>query len=219
MRVGEDELPDETYDKLFSITSSERRNRINALPENKKAEKKLLLMTEILIRYEAAIYMGLPPKELKFGYNNAGKPYIINSDGYCFSVSHCNDCIVFVSAEEEIGIDIEQDTQPDERLVKRCFSHIEKIFLADAEKESTAFSYIWTAKEAYIKRFGYGLSYIFKKSDTLSAPISDMTAHIRHMNYEISVCMDSICKSTLKVMEISEKYIIENTLGLTVSMK
>jgi 4'-phosphopantetheinyl transferase len=88
------------------------------------------------------------------GYNEFGKPFIVNSQKK-ISISHSYDYVaVIVNGQHETGIDIE--------LIKPKIATIAKKFLSDGElkdvelnKEFEKLYIYWGAKEALYKLYGY----------------------------------------------------------------
>lgn len=98
------------------------------------------------------------------GFNNFGKPYIINSE-YFFNISHSYDCAACAISLFNIGLDVEKIRQIDKRkisiLCNRTLSDDEKKVL-DENNLAYSFLKIWTIKESYLKLLGIGLKYDLK---------------------------------------------------------
>lgn len=87
-------------------------------------------------------------------FTQKGKPYFENNPVY-FSVSHSGDLIVCALNETKIGIDVEEITEFNPKLIDRICSSTEKEYIGASKSK---FFEIWTAKEAYSKILGEGLS-------------------------------------------------------------
>lgn len=89
----------------------------------------------------------------KFFYGKYGKPYY-DGDFY-FNVSHSKNYLAIAIAASEVGIDIEEE--------RKLTLGVEKRILTKDEINSTKEKLIktWTAKEAYAKYKGQGLSLPF----------------------------------------------------------
>lgn len=97
---------------------------------------------------------GLSIESLK--YDHYGKPYL--SENPCFiSISRCNDIAIVGICCSEIGIDIEFVKMFPSKVASRFFHEDELKELVSSPEDLTAFK-IWTAKEAYLKYLGIGLS-------------------------------------------------------------
>jgi 4'-phosphopantetheinyl transferase len=107
-------------------------------------------------------YTGVEPSALHFSLGPHGKPHL-DPAGLNFSLSHSGDlAAVAVGEIAEIGIDLEK-TRPiaDWEEVARLWFHpaeIEWVRSAADARRRDAFFEVWTAKEAYIKANGRGLS-------------------------------------------------------------
>ena len=103
---------------------------------------------------------GIPSSEIKYLYNSHGKPHI-EGDPLYFNVSHCGSVIAAAFCTEEIGVDIEFVREFSDAVVRRCFTDDEKSYMngaADVEQSRERFFEIWTAKEAFLKLYGGGIS-------------------------------------------------------------
>lgn len=104
----------------------------------------------------------------------AGKPYAENS-ALCFSLSHSGGHVVCVSAKEPVGIDIEEIRIHDTRLVSRLCTDREKCFVFEGGDDSPLevskrLLRVWTAKEAYFKYLGTGITEL-KGVDIFTVPV------------------------------------------------
>lgn len=112
-----------------------------------------------VIKYTAE-FEGIPAEKLIYSHDSHGKPYIVGSRLH-FNISHCGSVIAVAFCTEEIGADIELVRDFNSAVVKRYFTDGEKeyIFSADdKETENQRFFEIWTAKEAFLKYCGVGIS-------------------------------------------------------------
>ncbi len=125
--------------------------------------KKRAIISKGLSRHLIAEYLGMSPAEIKFSYNNFGKPYISDSgDDLQFNISHCDNIIVFAfSTGNELGVDVEKIKMIDdmEGVVDICFTRYEKDWLNKTDSVTETFYKIWTIKEAFIKAIGRGFSF------------------------------------------------------------
>lgn len=86
-------------------------------------------------------------------YNEHGKPYF--EHGVHFSISHSGKIAVLAVSEDEIGVDIEKLREPNEAVIRRCFTEAEA---ARAQNSPEEFTRLWTEKEAVLKLLGTGFS-------------------------------------------------------------
>jgi 4'-phosphopantetheinyl transferase len=111
-------------------------------------------------------YLRERPERIRFVYGPYGKPALAAEqlpDGVRFNLSHSDAVAIFAFARSvEVGIDVERiREQPDlDDLANRFFSKEEAFALRrlPPSVREKAFFFCWTAKEAYIKGIGEGLS-------------------------------------------------------------
>jgi 4'-phosphopantetheinyl transferase len=111
-------------------------------------------------------YLRERPERIRFVYGPYGKPALAAdqlSDSVRFNLSHSDAVAIFAFARSvEVGIDVERiRKQPDlDDLANRFFSKEEASALRRLRPtvRENAFFSCWTAKEAYIKGIGEGLS-------------------------------------------------------------
>ncbi|MDY0091356.1 MAG: 4'-phosphopantetheinyl transferase superfamily protein [Candidatus Vecturithrix sp.] len=124
-------------------------------------------------------YSGIPPQELRFEYNQYGKPALsgaINASFPRFNLSHSGELALYAFAyDRELGIDIEwtrRRIDQIDQIARRYFSEVENMALSALPEQmrSQAFFNCWTRKEAYIKARGQGLSLPLHQFDVTLAP-------------------------------------------------
>lgn len=94
--------------------------------------------------------------DLFFEYNKYGKPRLrgIPVD---FSISHCKRAIGVAVSEQAIGFDIEAIRHPSPSLVQKTMNEQEQQQIAQSADPDTAFTALWTRKEAILKWRGTGI--------------------------------------------------------------
>lgn len=95
-------------------------------------------------------------------YTEAGKPYFSDVPMH-FSISHTENLVVCVAAENNIGADIEKIRPMNTRLAARYFTEAEQAYV---EADTVRFLEVWTKKEAYAKWQGEGLAAAFAVDTT-----------------------------------------------------
>lgn len=115
--------------------------------------------------------MRCAPEAVRFVYAENGKPSVVGS-GYEFSITHSDDIVAVAIHEGPIGIDAERIREVSPRLAKKYFCDEENFYVFGHEPRDIDFEHmaspdvrmrffeIWTAKEAYLKRLGEGLSHL-----------------------------------------------------------
>jgi len=106
---------------------------------------------------------GRPADELRFDTGPYGKPYLLDTPGCSFNMSHSQDVALLAIVDKgEIGIDVEcLRPFPDAtELAERNFTPSERTQLEarPAHDRDHAFLRCWTRKEACLKAVGSGLS-------------------------------------------------------------
>ena len=119
-------------------------------------------------------YTKIPPQDLRFAYNEFGKPELFGSD-VCFNLSHSHGvALAAVTRGCAVGVDIERirDEVIREKIAERFFSPAEARVLASlpAELQAQGFFNCWTRKEAWIKARGHGLSIPLNSFEVTLAP-------------------------------------------------
>lgn len=123
-------------------------------------------------------YLGVEPRDLRFGYSRYGKPSLASPTRqplFHFNLSHSQQFALYAFAwGHEMGIDIEykRDLPDLMEIATRFFSPSEYEVLARlaVEEQADAFFRCWTRKEAYLKASGEGLSRPLDAFDVPLAP-------------------------------------------------
>ena len=104
--------------------------------------------------------------------NNSGQPYLTGCDLH-ISISHCDALVACAISENPVGIDIERIRPINPQLCQRICTEAELAYLQPGNLEDPAilrrFFEIWTAKEAYFKKCGTGITNL-KSVNTLDLP-------------------------------------------------
>lgn len=137
----------------------------------------LSLIGHILVRYVLTSIYNIDLTKYHFKKNNHGKPFFENLPVY-FNLSHSGKWVVACFSHLDVGIDIERIREPNFKVVNRFFSEKERNIIDNEKNEiikKELFFKIWTAKEAYVKMLGHGITYTF----------SNFTIEISKKKYEI----------------------------------
>lgn len=106
------------------------------------------------------MHLGRPREELVWHKAEHGKPYL--ADGSChFNLTHSEEVAALAVGTHELGLDIEDRRRKVDfyALGRRFFAPPEALELERSPDPRTLFFEIWTAKEAYIKALGDGLTH------------------------------------------------------------
>lgn len=135
------------------------------------------------LRYVLARYLGVRPEELRFSYNDYGKPGLVGEQSLQFNMSHSHEVgLVAVTRDAAVGVDVEHIRADfaSEEIATRFFSRLEVETFSSLPREEkvAAFFRCWARKEAYIKAIGKGLSQPLDAFDVTLAP-ADPAALLR----------------------------------------
>lgn len=153
------------YEKAYKSVSGERRRKADAC--KKEQDRYLSLGAGLLLDY-ALKKEGI--REYRLQSDARKKPAIIQAvwdpqcekrgEHICFNLSHSNERVMCVIANEQAGCDIEKIRSIPQRVMREVLSETEYENLrkkkTGADRESLFFSY-WTLKESYLKATGTGL--------------------------------------------------------------
>lgn len=149
------------YDAVYEQLSPSRKAHIDAFHHTGARRQSLageLLLRQLLQRegIDAAV-VRLP----------SGQPALDGSDQYV-SISHCGDRLVCAVSSVPVGIDIEAIRPIRPGMVEKVCNPAEQQYvLQDEENMLLRFFEIWTAKEAWFKMNGTGITNL-QSVDTLS---------------------------------------------------
>jgi 4'-phosphopantetheinyl transferase len=118
------------------------------------------------LRQILAGYLKRDASEVALVLDENDKPQIApdqNPQGLAFNLSHSGDlALVSIAKAAGVGIDVEmiREINDTQLLAKRFFSARESLALAllDVEHQLVGFFRVWTAKEAYLKAIGVGVT-------------------------------------------------------------
>lgn len=119
-----------------------------------------------ILRLLLGHYLEIAPNNIKFQYSDRGKPFLAGSkqdSSLQFNISHSQAYALYgFTYNHPIGVDLEytRNTPDAVKIARRFFSQEESKLIEEASDEERAikFCQLWTAKEAYLKAVGTGLS-------------------------------------------------------------
>ncbi|MEM9924156.1 MAG: 4'-phosphopantetheinyl transferase superfamily protein [Cyanobacteria bacterium P01_D01_bin.50] len=118
-------------------------------------------------------YLNIEPFNIRFGYSDRGKPFLVevtpqqrdlsNCSRLNFNLSHSQNFALYaVSLKDSIGVDLEciKSNTDVLSLAQRFFSPSEFTVIKSApqEQQQQLFFRYWTCKESYLKATGIGLA-------------------------------------------------------------
>lgn len=149
------EINDGRFEELLPLVSEERRQRVKRYADIDK--KRQSLFAKLLLRAVLCRKFKIANEDLKFSADAHGKPFFENIDNVYFSVSHTSSGVAVAVSEDEIGVDIEKVRAVNIDIAKRYFTREEYEYILDGgEKQNERFFYVWTRKEARVKKIGVG---------------------------------------------------------------
>ncbi len=154
-------MSDEIFEREISALPRLRQKEI-LRKKNKDDQKRSLAGDMLVKKYLSRIY-SVPADNICILKGEHSKPYVLNIPAH-FSVSHSGQYTVVAISDRPIGIDLEVIRDFSAILARKLFNEDELRYIAGngpSRKKSTmqrCFYEIWTAKEAYLKYKGTGLS-------------------------------------------------------------
>jgi len=148
----------DTYFKTLSVDEQDRANRFRF-----EHLRRRYVAGRGVLRVILGNYLDIRPKDLVFGYNAQGKPFLANQVSSFFNMSNGEDwALIAIGDYAEMGVDIELvDPKVEfEIIAPRFFSAREAsaVMGLPSEERADVFFNCWTRKEAFIKAKGGGLS-------------------------------------------------------------
>lgn len=151
------------FNRLSAILSQHEKDRANQIPAGVRRSR--FLASRGISRTILGRYLGINPQEVEIRFGGLGRPVVVRPpmSKINFSFSDSSEWVaVAVSKRFQVGVDIEcldPLTDP-ERMAERFFSDSENLRIAAAvgSEKLERFYQIWTAKEAWTKAAGFGLS-------------------------------------------------------------
>lgn len=146
------------YSKAYSDMSPERQHKANRYknPEDKYR----CVFADMLLRDILREYFNISAPA--FYSDEKGKPHLVE-DKLHFSLSHQGDYVACAVDEKPVGIDIGQIRKVELPLINRVCTEDELCYVLGSSEETNdkvwdRFMRIWTAKEAYLKYTGEGIT-------------------------------------------------------------
>ena len=155
------------YKKWYELLSEQKKLRIDSMKFDD--DKKRSVAGEMLAKTTIGKYLNIPAEHIEIVQSNNGKPYAVNFN-IEFNISHCEEIVVCAINNTPVGIDIERIRPISPKVAKKFFTIAEQEYILGktpcAEDYDTEFNDVqlkrffecWTAKEAYLKYTGEGLT-------------------------------------------------------------
>ena len=177
---------DEWLDKLGMIVSVEKYSR--AMRFRFPIDRMLTICAEALVRSLACGQLKIRNKNIEFGQNEFGKPYLKGYPKFYFNISHTRNALAVAVSDSEVGVDIERVKAAEHGISDRFFALPEREYIVNSLNPDKAFYEVWTRKESYIKYIGQGLSMSLTSFSVLDTELENLTTVFERGDYLISVC-------------------------------
>ena len=150
-------LTQEEYEQCLKWMDPARREQVlnRTLEESRRAT----VLGEWMVKTTLADRCGVPLEKIKLFRTPKGKPYAEDLP-LQFSISHTDGWVAVAFHEQPIGIDIERVRPIRQGVPRRVCTPRELALLEQTppEEQTTRFFELWTAKEAYFKCIGTGIT-------------------------------------------------------------
>ena len=192
--------------RFVKYISAERRERVERMRSER--DRITSVLAELTVRLRIMHETGMKNEDITFDYGEHSKPFLHGRDDFQFSFSHAGGYVAFVCGKRSVGVDIERTDREKENIARRHFTENE--YEAIYTRKEKTFAEIWTAKEAYVKYLGTGLSKGLNTFDVL-----DDSTGCRFVSFDIpggynaTVCLDTDDAVTCRVItaeEVVEQY-------------
>lgn len=137
------------WEEALSVAEKKRLSKISSLKRQRE-----FILGRALIKKQCAVYFEKKTTEIEIGVHKNGSLFLPQEKGYYISLSHSKKYIVFVLANEAIGVDIQEiQNKSLNHLMKRIFpTEIPNDWNQKSGIEKQTFFYrLWTHKEAAFK--------------------------------------------------------------------
>lgn len=170
------ELSEEAYLTAYEKTDPIKKARLEKTRQRKDRYRTVL--ADRTAREMLAEVLSCDPYEIAFAYEENGRPYV-ESSSYHFNISHSENLVAVAVHNDDVGIDVERIRDVPLSMARKYFCADENLYLfgrapQDADFAAVAtpdvllrFFEIWTAKEAYLKSMGRGLTHLRSVNTTL----------------------------------------------------
>jgi len=143
-----------------------------------RAPRDQYVISRSLLRQALGRYLDIEAGDVRFAATANGKPVLAGDSGLQFNLSHTEGATALaITRNHRVGIDVERIRRNTDalELAARFFSPREVLWLRSqpASDHIPSFFSCWTAKEAYIKAHGQGLSMPLAGFSVLPRPDND----------------------------------------------
>ncbi len=160
-------LSEKEYNKWFALMNEDKRQKVERFCF--EDDKKRSVAGEMLAKKAVAEWLDVSAEEIVLCIGKNGKPFAENTKVQ-FNISHSGNLVVCAVDDKPVGIDVEQIRNIELKIAKRIYTDDELFYLfgfcpSDDDFKSSPddgmllrFFELWTAKEAYLKYTGAGIT-------------------------------------------------------------
>lgn len=137
------------WTQCLAALPEERQRRVNAC--RREDDRVRLTGAGWLLQYALSEF-GIPPRDQRFTESPQGKPQLMGRTDLHFSLSHSGHWAVCTLSDDPVGVDVE---------APRCTARVAQRFFHPRElavSDPVSLTRVWTAKEAFLKALGLGLT-------------------------------------------------------------
>ena len=158
-------VSDDALQSAYKNLSPSRKEHIDRL--RRKEDKTRSLAGEILAQALLKEHYGI--RTAKLHRHTSGQPYFSGCDLH-ISICHCDQMVACAISDKPVGMDIERIRPVNLKLCRHVCTPEEAEYVLGCEDDSAfRFFEVWTAKEAYFKKCGTGITDL-KSVNILSLP-------------------------------------------------
>ena len=158
-----DELNGEDERRCMELMTPERRQAVQRIRHTER--RHMSVLGEWRVKTVLAQRFGCPVESVVLARTERGKPYAVGLPVH-FSLSHTGPWLALAVSDRPVGIDVERLRPVGEKLARRICSPSDweyllagkEAFEAEDGEQRERFFRIWTAKEAWYKREGTGIT-------------------------------------------------------------
>ena len=159
-RLGE--LTEADYERCVALMEPERRRSV--LSVTHEQTRRMTVLGEWVVKRKLAARFGRPVEDIALVRTPQGKPYVQGLPMQ-FSLSHTGTYLAAAFDTTPVGVDAELVRPVSQRLAQRICTRSDWDYLSQGrdfdpqdEGQRRRFFEIWTAKEAWFKREGTGIT-------------------------------------------------------------
>jgi 4'-phosphopantetheinyl transferase len=168
--------PADMIAKLAPFLSQDEYQR--AMRRYRPVDRDRFIVGRGILRKIISAYLALQPGQLRFTYNEYGRPAVSDDQNDCalnFNLAHSAELVLYaVTRGRVVGIDVEyiHDDFATLEIAEHFFSKDEVAALKSlpADQRTIGFFNCWSRKEAFIKAKGMGVSYPLDRFTVSLAP-------------------------------------------------